>query len=63
MVKVVQACRADIEEHIASVFTEDETAARVMKDAAAWIAAKYPWMTEANISHGVSQGGYYAWHG
>ncbi len=31
--------------------------------ARAFIRSAYPWMDERNVSHAVSQGTYYAWHG
>jgi hypothetical protein len=29
----------------------------------AFIRATYPWMDERNVTHAISQGTYYAWHG
>ena len=63
LARTVEACRTAVEAHVASVYTEDATAGAAMEAASRWVAEQYPWMTPENVQHGVSQGGYYAWHG
>jgi hypothetical protein len=61
---LVEECRSAIEAQI------EATHVRVAGDwtrveeqqTDAWIAARFPWMTQKNRRRALSQGQYYAWH-
>ena len=65
LARLVTSCRAAVEEHIAEVYETygDQWPDSAKLDAHDWIAESFPWMTDDNISHGISQGVYFAWHG
>jgi hypothetical protein len=61
----IEDCRNSIEDHVRDSYDrnggewgEDESRAT-----ATWIKHTYPWMTEENVRHAISQSVYYAWHG
>jgi hypothetical protein len=60
----VEDCRSAIEAHIEA--THIRLAGRwtraEKKQADAWIADQYSWMTRRNRRHAIKQGQYYAWH-
>lgn len=45
-------------ESVSGEWSRDDSAA-----AESFIRDEYPWMDDRNVSHAVSQGTYYAWHG
>jgi hypothetical protein len=61
----VTQCRADVEDHIVGMYATygDSWPDHAKDEAHDWIAEHFPWMSEENISHGISQGVYFAWHG
>jgi hypothetical protein len=65
LAEIVSTCRADIEEHVAELYETygDLWPDRAKREARDWIVDHFPWMNDANIDHGISQGVYYAWHG
>jgi hypothetical protein len=65
LVGLVTACRQQVETHIEEVYAVhgDDWPSDVEPAVREWILDRFPWMTEANLSHAISQGVYYAWHG
>jgi hypothetical protein len=61
---IVEDTRRTIESHVeeAHVRLGGRWPRREEKQAKAWIADRYPWMTPKNRRRALSQGQYYAWH-
>jgi hypothetical protein len=62
---LVERTRTEVELHIEGEYARygdawpDEAKVAVHD----WITDQYPWMDERNVSHAISQGVYFAWHG
>jgi hypothetical protein len=65
LVGLVETCRREVEAHIEEVYGVhgDSWPSDVEPAVRAWILQRFPWMSEANLSHAISQGVSYAWHG
>ena len=65
MADLLERARREIELHIEHEYAKygdawpDEAKVAVHD----WITDYYPWMDERNVSHAISQGVYFAWHG
>jgi len=60
----VEDCRSTVEAHIeaAHIRLAGRWTRAEKRQADAWIADQYPWMTRKNRRRAISQGQYYAWH-
>ena len=61
---LVDECRSAIEAHVEATHVRvggDWTRVEEQQTDA-WIAARFPWMTQKNRRRALSQGQYYAWH-
>jgi hypothetical protein len=65
IVKEVENARDSIEQWIVSRWelVHGDWSKADAGAAGAFIRATYPWMGERNVTHAISQGTYYAWHG
>jgi hypothetical protein len=60
----VEGVREAVNDFIAGQYDYRSSAMRITDEKIKeWIRTRYPWMSQANISHGLSQGKYYAWRG
>jgi hypothetical protein len=61
---LVEDCESAIEAHVEAMHLRVGGAWTRAEEqrADAWIAAHFPWMTQANRRRALSQGQYYAWH-
>lgn len=61
--KCVDIARSSINEYIQNHF-EYEIGLTIPEDEVVlWIKQNFPWMNKRNISNGIGQGIYFAWHG
>ncbi len=59
----VENARKNIEKYVEEHFDYEKGLSIPEVEAIQWIQQNYSWMNKKNISHGISQGMYYAWHG
>ena len=63
MCRCVDIARDSINEYVQRHYDYEKGLNIAKEEAVLWIQQKFPWMSKKNISHGISQGLYYAWHG
>ena len=61
--KCVDIARRSINEYIEKQYEYEKGLTLPEDEVVMWISQNFPWMNKRNISHGISQGLYYAWHG
>ena len=60
---LVERAREGIEKYIENHYEFEKGLTVPEEEVILWIKQNYPWLSDKNISHGMSQGLYYAWHG
>jgi len=61
--KCVDIARESVNEYVLKHYDNEKGLSISKVEAVLWIQCNFPWMSKKNISHGISQGLYYAWHG
>lgn len=65
MASEIEETRSAIEDWVAQRWeqVEGDWTDADASEARNWITDRFPWMSDANVRHAISQATYYAWHG